>query len=279
MKFLIENYANSSQTQCLYLNTILNSHDSCKSFLYNSKERSMYDVLDKFSPDYFITHASLLKNDFVVYCKQEKKDIKLLLNIQGLSNDNVAQLDISLQANDINCPILFTTINSSLLPKIKHRRLLQLLDAFDPNLTRSKKIATYQLPKAFFVLNQHDIDEEVPYHIITINDKIKKYADICIPEVYMSTLYSNYEEVIFYDINNYIPQSFFDAIAMGNKVYFKSENKDTIEMINNILKPEKSLNYDDEDKLQDFTNIKKYVLDKHSGQNRVKTLLSQLPKE
>jgi len=50
-------------------------------------------------------------------------------------------------------------------------------------------------------------------------------------------------------------------------------------MIQKIFKPSKSLNFNDEDKLEDFSELKSKISEKHGISNRVKTLLSQLSKE
>jgi len=278
MKFLIENYSDYTNTQSLYFHSVLkNMGYDCNT--YNQKNQSIYDALDKNSPNYFITHANLLTNDYVAYVTNEKSNIKLLLNVTGLTNDQVIDLDKNFDNDKINCPIFFTNIDQKLLPKIKYRRILTINDAADLNLFKTQSKLKYDMPKAFFVLDKLTYKESSPHHTMTNMVKLKNDVDIFLPETQLSALYTNYSEVIFYGIKSYIPQSFFDAILLGHKVYYITDNNQPIDFIDTVLKPNSSLNYFDHNKMQDFNDLREYVKEKHSSQNRVKTLLSQLPKE
>jgi hypothetical protein len=278
MKFLIENYSDYTNTQSLYFSSVLkNLGHECNT--YNQKGQSIYDALDKNNPDYFITHANLLTNDYVVYVNNEKSNIKLLLNVTGLTNEQVVDLDKNFDNDNINCPMFFTNMDQKLLPKIKHRKILAINDCADLNLLKTQSKLKYDMPKAFFLLDKLTYTEFNPHHTMTNIVKLKKDVDIFLPETQLSALYTNYAEVIFYGIKSYIPQSFFDAILLGCKVYYITDNNQPIDFIDAVLKPNSSLNYFDHNKMQDFNDIREYVKEKHSSQNRVKTLLSQLPKE
>ena len=65
---------------------------------------------------------------------------------------------------------------------------------------------------------------------------------------------------------------------LGHKTYYITKDKKSIDLIDTILKPESSLNYYEDNRMQDFSNLKNYIMEKHCGLNRVKTLLSQIPK-
>ena len=93
-------------------------------------------------------------------------------------------------------------------------------------------------------------------------------------------MYKNYDEVIFEKIENFITQSFFDALHQCNKVYYEYAASEVEESIRKIFKLEGNvLDYNNESRLDNFESIKSIVEEKHKPINRVKTILSQLPKE
>jgi hypothetical protein len=119
--------------------------------------------------------------------------------------------------------------------------------------------------------------------VISINKQIKDDVDFCLPITMLSSIYSKYEEIIFTDITRSIPQYFFDAIYRGEKVYYDilddEKSKMADEIIGSVLKIGNGLNYNNPDKITDFSSLKKHVEEKHSSLNRTKTLLSQLPQK
>ena len=279
MKFIIENYSDQTHTQPLYFHDVINKNEDHSSIMHDPSRDSVYDVLDKHTPDYYVTYANLLTQDFVVYQKNENKNIKLLLNVSYLSSDQIMTLDKNLHDDNVNCPLFFSNTNQNKLPKLRNRRILQLSDAADTNLSHVKTNLKYNLQKAFFILKSFKPQDDGPHHIITNIQQLNKDSDIVLPEAKLVSLYKNYDEIIFYGISDYIPQSFFDCLYLGCKVYYISDNTEVHNLINILLKPEQSLNYHDKDRMVDFSKLHAYVKEKHCGQNRVKTFLSQIPRE
>jgi hypothetical protein len=112
---------------------------------------------------------------------------------------------------------------------------------------------------------------------------MKDSVDFCLPITMLSSIYSKYEEIIFTEISNSLPQYFFDAIYHGEKVYYdivdEAKSKLADEIVGSVLKVGNGLNYNNPDKITDFTDLKKHIEEKHSSLNRTKTLLSQLPQK
>jgi hypothetical protein len=48
------------------------------------------------------------------------------------------------------------------------------------------------------------------------------------------------------------------------------------ETVSKILKTSRTLDINDKDRLIDFSELKTYILEKHTSKNRVKTLLSNI---
>lgn len=262
MKFVIENYSNYSNTQPLYLNAALNDIENIESLIYETNSKSLFDFLDIHKPDYFISHAGILKSDHILYCK-ENKNVSLILSVQDLTEKDIHNIDHILNENNINCPLLF--LNNNVIPKTKYRNTIRLLDCADSNLSKQKSNIEYKIHRGYIINKYRDIKDKNPHHLLSTNIELKDKIDICLPEIHLASLYNNYDELIFLDIENHIPQSFFDAVFLGNKVSFVSQNKETIDMMQSVFK--------------DSVNIKNLIIEKHTEKNRVKTLISQLPKK
>ena len=74
-----------------------------------------------------------------------------------------------------------------------------------------------------------------------------------------------------------VSQGFFDALRRGRKVYYQNKKDTGIqEKINKIFKVDCNLDYNSEKKTEDFSQLKEIVAQKHTGDNRAKTILSQI---
>ena len=74
-----------------------------------------------------------------------------------------------------------------------------------------------------------------------------------------------------------INQILLDALNFGNKVYYDNEEETGIETIlKSVFKIDIKLDYNREDRTQDFSEIKKIILEKHTDSKRTKKLLSQI---
>lgn len=277
MKFLVENYASEYSTQALYLAKGLNEQEEHTCVLWNNS-CSLYDIMDKEKPDYFVTNAFRLSKDFLYYVNNSDfipRDIKILLNVDDVSQDIIYSIESSFNENNIKCPFFFS-FNPNV--KTKNVRFLNLNNAYDAYLSQKSNIK-YKINKGVVVNSKEEIvNYEGSYHILSQNKEMNGIADIVFPEYQLCSLYHNYDEIIV-NIDNRIPQVFFDAIMYGNKVYYKSSNTNIKNDIQKILRTNDVLDYEDDNKITDFTEIKKTVSERHSSYNRIKTLLSQLPKD
>lgn len=273
MKFLVQNYASESNTQAMYLARGLNTDDHT-AVLWNN-DCSLYDIMDRERPDCYVTSASMLSKDFLHYAKSYLMfDMKLLLNVDGVSQDIINSLERSLLQNNIKCLFFFASNPKIHTNKI---RFVNLNNAYDVYLSTKSKLG-YKINKAFIVNSQDEIEKsDGSYHILSHKRDMIDIADIVFPEFQLCSLYGNYDEIIV-NIDSVIPQVFFDALMYGNKVYYRSKNEDVKKSVEKLLRTDESLDYDDQNKMTDFTKIKKTIVERHSSLNRVKTLLSQLPK-
>lgn len=278
MKFLIENYADYESTQPLYFHNHINNYEE-HSCTIRSNNISVFDSFDELDPDVYIASANTLSRDAVMYLSQNKdKEIKLLICTDGIKRENVESLEDILKQSGVNCHFFFNSLEAK---KSTKSRVVQIRNACDINLQEQIKI-DYKIQKAIFVNKSSKIrNYKGTFHVISTNNQIKNSVDFCLPATMLSSIYSKYEEIIFTDISNTIPQYFFDAIYRGEKVYYdildEEKSKIADEIVGSILKVGNGLNYNNSDKITDFTDLKKHVAEKHSSFNRTKTLLSQLP--
>lgn len=277
MKFLIENYANYFDTQALYLNKALSKHEGVETMLWNSASCSIYDIMDRYQPDYYITSANRLSKDFAHYVINNKK-IKLLLNVDYINQQTVTTLEKSINESSIDCCFFFSSKYSI---KTKNIRFVNLANAHDINVNDKPDSIKYDIDKAIFVSSTNNLNKYTgSYHYISNDDKLKNSLDIVLPSHMLAPLYKNYKEILFHNIeHDYIPQSFFDAIMLGNKVYCENITKETDEMLKKVFKlGDNSFDYNSTSKLEDFSQVRAFITEKHLPSNRAKTILSQIPK-
>jgi len=280
MNIVIDNYTTTEDTQPLYFNNSLLSL-GYNTRLFESKKESLYDVFDKHRPDVYITHAYRITNDLLHYIVNNQAKIDVLVNVQGMNKENINNLSETFKNNNIISSFFFLNTENSNIPSIRDRNIINICSAADTNLLNQKNTIKYKIDKAIILYNKESIKQyDGPYHNISMLDSMKDVVDIVLPELMLAPLYSCYNEVIFRDFNGYLPQAFFDAIMFGCKVYFDIDNDETKNqlenMISKILKPEATLNFNDQNKLQDFTNLRAFVIEKHTNNNRTKTLLSNI---
>lgn len=280
MNIVIDNYATSEDTQPLYFhNTLLSL--GYESLLFDSKKDSIYDIFDKNNPDIYITHGYRITKDLIHYIVNNVCNTDILINIQGINSNNLLSISELFKNNNINSSFFFLNIDSNNLPTIKDRNIINICSAADINLLSQKNTIKYAVDKAIILTNKDSIKSyDGSYHNISMLESMKDDVDIVLPELMLAPLYSCYKNVIFRDFHGYIPQAFFDAIIFGCNVYFDIDDIQYSNAMDNlitkILKPEKSLNFNDENKLDDFTKLKDFVMEKHTNHNRIKTLLSNV---
>lgn len=281
MKFLIENFTTYDSTLPLFLNKELekNGHES---LLWSQKECSTYDIFDQYQPDIFITHAKIMSKDYIDYCNNNERQIKLLLDVSNLSQKHIFTIEEQLLENNLQCEFMFCHLDKHNIPITKKNRVISLLNCADTNLLNNKKPPLkYNVDKAIFINHPAQVKPmSGSYHYLTVFEQIRNNVDICLPVMDFCNIYHNYDEIIFRSVYKYIPQSFFDALLHGNKVYYDADEENyTTKTIDLIFKDFGSLNYKDKNRLQDFSGIKEFIKSKHAPANRLKTLLSQMPKD
>jgi hypothetical protein len=252
MKFLISNYSSPWNTEPFYFNAAF-SLIGVQSKIFNPQS-SIYDECDAFLPDVIITHVSHISKDMLHYIVNNKK-ITLMINTDNIKLEDLNQLSSSLEKTGITA--IFFGKEDIQLTNGKYVKILQSADIF---LNNGR--GDYKINKLIFVNSQDDISEiDGSYHYTSSLPELSNYVDFIFPINILTTLFSNYDEIVFKDPSYIGSQTAFNAIYSGTKVIFDTKESNDLEQINSIFKGGKLLSS---------------VKNKHTCLHRVKSLLSQL---
>jgi hypothetical protein len=249
----------------MYLNAVLNLIEGCSSNM-RSDGMSSYDNFDLVNPDFFITHGSKLTNDTMSYLR-EHTNIHLVLNISGISQEQINSLENLLKSYGVNRVTFFINYpNHGIITK--NINVFVLAHSADIFLAKNNEVK-YQIQQGVVVSNKSQITKrEGTYHYLSNTSSLSKDVDIFLPAVYMSNFYKNYDKIVFKSFGKVIPQTYFDAIFSGNMVEYEpdSSNDPAIAVLANIFEG-----------CDTFEKVKQQVRNKHTCLHRTKSLLSQLP--
>lgn len=275
MIFLIDSYENTYHTQPLYLHTSFTNlgHQSVMS---DFSSNSVFDLLDTVKPNVVITSSQRLSKDLLFYLSENKDlGIKLLLNVDKTKEEDIVSLKDFMVSQGVTPDFMFTS-NYDLPNKIGRLNILKLLPAADDNQIQNLDF-DYHIKRAI-ITDSLDVGMEYDssFHVISMNPSLTGKADISLPCIGVRSIYDKYDEVIFKNMEN-LNQGFFDALRRGRRVYYQNKQDTGIqEKINGVFKIDCDLNYDSDNKTQDFSKIKSIIAEKHTGENRAKTILSQI---
>tara|TARA_B100000085_G_C18555597_1_gene517569 strand:- start:890 stop:1720 length:831 start_codon:yes stop_codon:yes gene_type:complete len=273
MKILIDNYSDYSNSQSLYLNEGFKNFGH-ESHVFDVASNSIFDVCDTINPDILIISANRITKGVIEYLQQS--NLKLIINVDNLDLDNTKQLTSFLKEAKVGVAFLFTSEES--FPKnVDGFNVVKVYHAADVNQIESLHF-NYNVGKAIIIDKTHEnIGYEGSFHVIGIGDKVKKEnVDIFLPSISLRSLFPKYNEIIFKDLQK-INQTFLNAICSGVPTYYDNEDSSKIqETLNKMLKEEFNINYRNENKITDFKNIASVVKENHTGNNRAKTILSQI---
>jgi hypothetical protein len=269
MKFVISNYGSTTQTECFYFNAALNLINGCSSAMWDNKTISAYDMFDAIKPDYFITHINTIFTDVLHYI-EENGGPSLIINATGLKADNIKEIESVLLSKKI--PISFFYSNSDdQVYKLSKTNMICIPLGADVFLNTSG--ADFNINKCFLINKEDQLkSSDGTYHNVSTGEADKNIGDIHLGVSELAQIYKNYDEIVFRFYGSMLPQSLFDAIYYGNKVYYDLEDGETQGVVESKLK--KIFKVDD---LTNVKEIKNIVKNKHTCLHRTKSLLSQLP--
>ena len=270
MKFIIDNYSHSNTTQpmCFHRGFIDEGHES---YILDMTQVSVYDVMDVHNPDVVLSSASRLSRALLSYLINDKSK-KLILNIDNVPKTDLEQMISYITQNDVSLLFLLSS-DYSLPSKIGKVNVVKILPCVDTYMVQ-KLDFDYNIDIGYIIDNMQDeIGFPTTFHVISTNPDLINKVDISMNCLGLRSIYDRYNTIVLNDMKS-INQVFFDGLAYGKQLYYTGNYEQ--EKINNILKLDVDLRYDSDQKTTDFSEIKKVIMEKHTGQNRTRQLLSQI---
>ena len=282
MKLVIDKYSTDLISQPEYLARGFQEVGGHQ-VLLNDFSHTMFEMLDSFNPDVYITHCETLSRDTVYYIQDSEKNIPLFICNDGAKYGSSKNTFEALKNMNINHRVFYNkTANKDTL--FKPDNAISLLPAVELGLLEESKKWSKKFDTLIVTNGQEDLDKlDIKingdhYHVFPMDG----LGDLKVPAGFnYANLVQNYNQVLFTTLDNGLDELFFQSIVYCDQVYFHSKNKaeEIDDMIKKIFKIEESLDYNNKNKIQDFSKLKKNTKDKHTNINRVKTILSQLPQK
>lgn len=281
MKFLIDSYSNPVEsTQSMYFHYHIDQMEEHVSYITNPS-LPLFDTLDAFNPDVYITSARTLRWDYIEYVKDNNIEIKTFINIDNTKLGDIHNIVETLKEQKINAKFFSNSskklgINMKISP-------MSILPAVDNNLDiyyrdtpriKWKNKIDYLIVTDSIEVQIPKIEKNSSFHLYSSDSKgdLLETLVTCNNE-----LFHNYHNIIFVNLNAGINQMFLQALISGTPTYYADSNESHDEILSKVLKTEQTLNWMDKSKVTDFSSIRKHIKEKHSSENRVKSILSQLP--
>lgn len=273
MRIIIDNYSDAYTTQPMQFHRQF-LEQGIESSMLDMSSVSVYDAMDTLKPDILITSGTKLTNSIVQYLSEDKGK-KLVLNIDNLQKDQVQQIADLLKQKSIST-ICFITSDYSLPQKIDKINVVKLLPSVDTYMIQGLDF-DYNIEIGLIIDNLiDDIGYPNTFHVISANPDLVNKTDISLNCLGLRSIYSKYNNIVIKDLKN-VNQILFDALAFGNKVYYDNKEENGLgEKLKSIFKIDLELDYNNENKTQDFSEIKKIIMEKHTDSRRTKSLLSQI---
>ena len=279
MKLLIQNYSNSCSNQPMYLNECL-SRVGVDSKIWNLNEPiSVYDKLDSERPDVLVTSFATIHQDMVSYLTNNT-NIKLVIDITGIDQTILNNLDTLLKNQNIQCPFYISQDYKFLTTaKCDSRKVVNLLPCYDIFATKTPT-PDYNIQAAVVSNRLSEKFTETcklyeTYHKVVMADNPDASFDLQANILNMNSLYDKYEEVVLTgDVNFACSQVFFDGFVKAKKLTVKVPEEQQ-ELFNQVLS---TLFYEEEDE-PSIDNIKSQIKKHHSCFNRAAQFAKELGQE
>ena len=276
MKILIENYTDLLSTEPTYLNHAF-SQAGVESHLWEPAGATVFDIFDRFHPDFYITHYNRIDEARIKRLSQSA--CKVILNVSGIQENEAKDLENTLKSNNINIAFCFYNFNKPVGFKCKTVQIMPGADIFLEGMAPSPR----QIPTAF--VSDELFDEKVfpkpgwgdVYHKIALADIDGVDARMSLIDLIRSShVYTN---VKLFGSNPALicGQAFFDlSIRLAGKcsIDINDENEKMVgEFMENLFPelpgtPEQIKNY-----------ITSTILAKHTCLNRAERLIQNIGNE
>ena len=251
MKILIQNYTSMLSTEAMYFAKCLEIAKQ-DVFLWNDPNMSTFDVFDSFKPEVFITHWQFISNDTIKYLTQDK-GIQLVLNISGITNEQLDSIAEIVKKNEINCPFVFTNAHNVFTKpetSVKDAFTVEtILPGADIFLPPSIDVGDVELEAGVVATEMSKeiedyVENKDTYHLLKLSTspEVDKNFDMPVNIMTLIALYGKYKQVAcFTEVNTALTQLFYDATLNSKNIKFfvPEDQKSTLnEFVESIFSPE-----------------------------------------
>lgn len=191
MKILIENYNSHTSTEASYFHQALTQAE-VEVFLWQRQQYTAFDIFDIVDPDIFITKYKNICPDTLKRMSNTK--CKIIINVSGISENEAANLEETINESKIQCPFVFYNLESPKgFKKIKTVQIMQGADIFLPHTQSSPKQVAYGLVSD----NLFDVGDKLGnvYHKICLGETSDE-ADVSMNIFDLSNVLHIYSNVL-----------------------------------------------------------------------------------
>lgn len=219
MKILFDNYVTLTSSEASYMNGVL-SQAGIQSMFWSDKRISTFDMLDSAKPDVLVTHYRQVTQDLVKYLSNQSK-IDLVLNISGVTGNEIKSLEQLLDSQNIKCKLMFSGDVNPVKPNnIKFEEMLPAADIFFPFNPPSggKKIDYAVVCQSKDDLVQKFVKDKDVYHVLGVSEGKNDNFDLPINVKTINDISQIYNQVVLTgDIRFVTSQLFYDCVLRANK--------------------------------------------------------------
>jgi hypothetical protein len=278
MKILFHNYSNEVTTEPAYLTAAL-QRCGVDALLWSDPKVSTFDAFDSVQPDVFVTSYLTVTPDVLKYLERTSRKIDLVLNVTGVSDKQMEDIESVIKGKNLNVPFVFTNnFSHKKLPKtsIKCERIYPAFDLFAIRREQTQPLCKEALlcKSPSDLLNSVQKKKEV-YHSVQITNAEKEESfDLRCNALSMHELFKYYQKwTLIGDTDFCSSQLFFDLNMNVNNVSVSVEDE---ENFNKFLREI----FNDAGDIEDMgKQIKGQLKDRHTPFHRAGTLCKHLKHE
>jgi hypothetical protein len=194
-----------------------------ESHLWGDPKISAFDMLDRAKPDVLISSHLLVTKDIMTYLSGS--NIELVLNVTGISENQLAAMEDAFKQNGIRCPFVFSNnfgYKKLSSKNIKCHRIWPAADIFNVHQKRPGVIDECVVSQKFDESVENYLAKLGSYHLLYLgdNDLIPPF-DFRSNVATVAQLYQFYKKVSFFgDADFCSSQVFFDANLQSHGASF-----------------------------------------------------------
>lgn len=231
MTILFHNYSNGISTEPAYLASALQKC-GINAQLWSDPRVSAFDVFDSVQPDVFITSFLTVTPDILKYLECSTRKIDLVLNVTGVSDAQMENIESVIDAKNLNVPLVFTNhFGHKKQPKtkLKCERIYPAFDLFAVRRGLNKPVCReIVLASSDSEFLQSEIAKKNVYHLAQVTNGEKEEAfDFRVNSPSIQGILGRYENcTLVGDADFCSSQLFFDTSFNSTSVSVSTDNRD-----------------------------------------------------